>query len=233
MSRVKQNIIILQEKSFEPYDISLYAGNMYMNRFCINEEAGFELSGVYRLKEAYKQLRYHTIPNGRFEPSYGDMTHHSNDPTNGDIPLEDILLEDILLEDIPQEDIPLEDILEEDIPQEDIPLEDILEEDIPQDSNHPSSRYMTYASNEPSYNINMMTHTINMMTYRQINNDIESCYARFVSFDSQNQNNVSQKEKLSHVTQNDMDQGDMSREEHVLYGLAKQERKEKGNDLIC
>ena len=218
MSRVKQNIIILQEKSFEPYDISLYAGNMYMNRFCINEEAGFELSGVYRLKEAYKQLRYHTIPNGRFEPSYGDMTHHSNDPTNGDISLEDILLEDIPLEDIPQEDIP---------------LEDIPQEDIPQDSNHPSSRYMTYASNEPSYNINMMTHTINMMTYKQINNDIESCYARFVSFDSQNQNNVSQKEKLSHVTQNDMDQGDMSREEHVLYGLAKQERKEKGNDLIC
>ena len=218
MSRVKQNIIILQEKSFEPYDISLYAGNMYMNRLCINEEAGFELSGVYRLKEAYKQLRYHTIPNGRFEPSYGDMTHHSNDPTNGDISLQDILLEDI-----PQEDIP----------QEDIPLEDIPQEDIPQDSNHPSSRYMTYASNEPSYNINMMTHTINMMTYRQINNDIESCYARFVSFDSQNQNNVSQKEKLSHVTQNDMDQGDMSREEHVLYGLAKQERKEKGNDLIC
>ena len=58
MSTIKQNIIILQEESEKPYDISLHAGNMYLNRLCIDENAGFELSGVYRLKKAYKESEF-------------------------------------------------------------------------------------------------------------------------------------------------------------------------------
>ena len=58
MSRIKQNIILLQEKSSDPYDISLNALNMYLNRLCINEDAGFELSGVFSSGEAYKKLHY-------------------------------------------------------------------------------------------------------------------------------------------------------------------------------
>ena len=58
MSPIKQNIIVLQEQSEETYDISLYAGNMYLNRLCIDENAGFELSGVYLLNKGYKKPRY-------------------------------------------------------------------------------------------------------------------------------------------------------------------------------
>ena len=51
MTTIKQNVIILQE-SDQPtriYDISWRAGNMYLNRFCIDEAAGYEVLGVYCL----------------------------------------------------------------------------------------------------------------------------------------------------------------------------------------
>ena len=49
MPKTKQNIIMLQEPSKNAFNISLQAGNMCLNRFCIDEEAGFEFSGVYHL----------------------------------------------------------------------------------------------------------------------------------------------------------------------------------------
>lgn len=51
MSRIQQKIILLQEPSIGAFDISLQAGNMCLNTFCIDKEAGFELSGVYGLKK--------------------------------------------------------------------------------------------------------------------------------------------------------------------------------------
>ena len=42
-----KRIIILEEPAITEYDISLKAGKRLMNRFCIDENAGFELSGVY------------------------------------------------------------------------------------------------------------------------------------------------------------------------------------------
>ena len=42
-----KRIIILNEPAITEYDISLKAGKRLMNRFCIDENAGFELSGVY------------------------------------------------------------------------------------------------------------------------------------------------------------------------------------------
>ena len=50
MSRIQQKITLLQELSENAFDISLQAGNMCLNTFCIDEEAGFELSGVYGLR---------------------------------------------------------------------------------------------------------------------------------------------------------------------------------------
>ena len=76
MSRVRQNIIILQEKTLEPYDISMCAGNMYMNRLCINEEAGFEFSGVYCLKEAFKKLQNQPMSINEYQSSK-IVSHHS------------------------------------------------------------------------------------------------------------------------------------------------------------
>ena len=41
-----QNIIILKVPSLNASEISLMGGNMFLNRFCIDEDAAFELSGV-------------------------------------------------------------------------------------------------------------------------------------------------------------------------------------------
>ena len=39
------------EPQFRPWDISLKGGNIFLNRFCVDEDAGFELSGVYFFKK--------------------------------------------------------------------------------------------------------------------------------------------------------------------------------------
>ena len=52
----------MMEPSKYADDVSLKAGNMIFNRFCIDEDAAFELSGVNSLKKfsgwsANKQIR--------------------------------------------------------------------------------------------------------------------------------------------------------------------------------
>ena len=42
------------------HHISLKGGNMYLNRFLINEDAKFELSGVYYLKKPSEPYAYST-----------------------------------------------------------------------------------------------------------------------------------------------------------------------------
>ena len=42
-----QNLVILMEPSEHAHEVSLKSGNMFLNRFCIDEDAAFELSGVY------------------------------------------------------------------------------------------------------------------------------------------------------------------------------------------
>ena len=44
---------MLMEPSNNAFDVSLRAANMCLNRFCIDEDAGYECSGVYDLKEGY------------------------------------------------------------------------------------------------------------------------------------------------------------------------------------
>ena len=180
MSRVRQNIIILQEKTLEPYDISMCAGNMYMNRLCINEEAGFEFSGVYCLKEAFKKLRNQTSENAAYQSDYRIIW----------------------------------------------PKMQYIDNYKNYDSDKPSTGHM-YVS---GYEYSSYSSYSNMTAYREINDEIVSHYSRFVSFDNQiNENDYSQGTELNHLTQAGMDQRDMSKEEEVSYGLAKQERKEKGN----
>ena len=41
-----QNLVVFLEPSEKKFDISLKGGNMILNRFCIDEDAAFELSGV-------------------------------------------------------------------------------------------------------------------------------------------------------------------------------------------
>ena len=45
-----QNLVVFIEPSDDTSNISLKAGQLYLNRFCIEEDAACELSGVYYLK---------------------------------------------------------------------------------------------------------------------------------------------------------------------------------------
>ena len=52
MSNIMQNLVILMEPSEgRKYDHHMKAGNMISNRFCIDEDAAFEFSGVNYLKK--------------------------------------------------------------------------------------------------------------------------------------------------------------------------------------
>ena len=54
----KQNLVVLTEPSDEKYYISLKVGNMVLNRFCIDEDAAFELSGVDYFKKTSEDIVY-------------------------------------------------------------------------------------------------------------------------------------------------------------------------------
>ena len=51
MSTVMQNLVVLMDPPAREHDISSKAGNMYLNRFCIDEDAAFELSVVHSAKK--------------------------------------------------------------------------------------------------------------------------------------------------------------------------------------
>ena len=44
-----QNLVVFIEPSKDASNISLKAGKLYLNRFCIDEDAACEFSGVYYL----------------------------------------------------------------------------------------------------------------------------------------------------------------------------------------
>ena len=45
------NLVVFLEPSETAWNTSLKGGNMILNRFCIDEDAGFELSGVSYLEK--------------------------------------------------------------------------------------------------------------------------------------------------------------------------------------
>ena len=49
--KIMQNLVVLIDSTKQNDDISSNAGNMCLNRFCVDEDAGFELSGVSYLDE--------------------------------------------------------------------------------------------------------------------------------------------------------------------------------------
>ena len=53
-----QNLVILMEPSEHAHEVSLNSGNMYLNRFCIDEDAAFEISGVHYLKTPSDGITY-------------------------------------------------------------------------------------------------------------------------------------------------------------------------------
>ena len=51
MAKIMQNLVVMNNQSGYAYKDSLKTGNMILNRFCIDEDAAFELSGVNYLKK--------------------------------------------------------------------------------------------------------------------------------------------------------------------------------------
>lgn len=49
-SELKQNLIVLIDRSEGAWDISINAGTMTLNRFCIDERDDFDLHGIYYFK---------------------------------------------------------------------------------------------------------------------------------------------------------------------------------------
>ena len=66
MTEIKQNLVVFMEEHEKPSFPSVKAGNMCLNRFCIDEEAGFEVSGVYRLKD----ISFFTVDEGWTDKQY-------------------------------------------------------------------------------------------------------------------------------------------------------------------
>ena len=53
----KQNLVVFMDPSEDAYVVPLKGGNMMLNRFCIEEDAAFELSGVNYLKKSSVQIK--------------------------------------------------------------------------------------------------------------------------------------------------------------------------------
>ena len=51
----KQNLVVFMEPSEHASNIPLKGRNMILNRFCIDENAGFELSGVNYIKKSINE----------------------------------------------------------------------------------------------------------------------------------------------------------------------------------
>ena len=53
-----QNLVVFMEPSEYAYQTPLKGGNMILNRFCIDEDAAFELSGVNYLKKSSEDIKF-------------------------------------------------------------------------------------------------------------------------------------------------------------------------------
>ena len=51
-----QNLVVFMEPSENAYSTPLKGGNMILNRFCIDEDAAFELSGVISLTKTSEEI---------------------------------------------------------------------------------------------------------------------------------------------------------------------------------
>ena len=52
MKKIMQNVVLLMKPNEFAFMVSMKAGKMCLNRFCIDEDAAFESTGVYYLEKA-------------------------------------------------------------------------------------------------------------------------------------------------------------------------------------
>ena len=55
------NVILLMEPSRDPWNISIKAGYLFLNRFCIEEDLAVEISGVYFLQKSDSRMARNTL----------------------------------------------------------------------------------------------------------------------------------------------------------------------------
>ena len=58
MSKIMQDLVVLMEPTKYTSETPLKAGNMILNRFCIDEDAAFEFSGVNYLKKSSEEMSF-------------------------------------------------------------------------------------------------------------------------------------------------------------------------------
>ena len=58
MKIFKNHVVLVMGPSNHAYDVSEKAGRMYLNRFCIDEEAAFEAAGVYSMQKYGTKIPY-------------------------------------------------------------------------------------------------------------------------------------------------------------------------------
>ena len=56
MTKISQNLVVLMEPSEHAWKTSLKGGNLILNRFCIDEDAAFELFGVRNLQKTSRKI---------------------------------------------------------------------------------------------------------------------------------------------------------------------------------
>ena len=62
-----QNLVVLMEPSDDAWKTSLRGGNMILNRFFIDEDAAFELSGINYLKKSSLDLEEGEVLSSKLE----------------------------------------------------------------------------------------------------------------------------------------------------------------------
>ena len=72
-----QNLIVLMEPSKDAENISWKGGRLFFNRFCIDEDAACELSGVYYLNESSTKLALFAMHADRSEQLQAEMKSKS------------------------------------------------------------------------------------------------------------------------------------------------------------
>ena len=62
-----QNLVVFVEPSEDACNTPLKAGNMVLNRFCIDEDVAFELSGVNYLEKTSRDIILNKMKSRKFE----------------------------------------------------------------------------------------------------------------------------------------------------------------------
>ena len=60
-----RNLVVLMEPSVSSWNISMKGADMMLNRFCIDEDASFELSGVNHLIKLCEDINWSENKKGR------------------------------------------------------------------------------------------------------------------------------------------------------------------------